>query len=112
MVALALVLVGLGFFWASGLRDRISSDAGVTLLLARHVLDTGSVLPADWYYGNGDLWILGPHLLSLPFVALWGIRRWRWPVAMRLDSLASSRPHSRLGAPRVRAGRWRYWPGA
>jgi len=73
LVALALVLVGLGIFWASGFRDRISSDAAVTLLLARDILDTGTLLPADWYYGNGDLWIIGPQLFALPFVALWGV---------------------------------------
>jgi hypothetical protein len=45
----------------------------VTLLLARHVLETGTPMPADWYYGNGDFWILGPQLFSLPFVAAWGV---------------------------------------
>jgi hypothetical protein len=45
----------------------------VTLLLARHVLETGAPMPADWYYGNGDFWILGPQLFSLPFVAAWGV---------------------------------------
>jgi len=73
LVALMLVLVGLGIFWTAGFRDRISSDAAVTLLLARDILDTGMLLPADWYYGNGDLWIIGPQLFSLPFVALWGV---------------------------------------
>src|SRR6185295_1334815 len=73
LVALVLMLVGLGIFWVAGFRDRISSDAAVTLLLARHILDTGSLLPGDWYYGNGDLWIIGPQLFSLPFVALWGV---------------------------------------
>ena len=43
------------------------------LLLARHMLDTGAWLPADWYYGNGDIWILGPQLFVLPFVAAWGV---------------------------------------
>jgi hypothetical protein len=72
VVAVSLVLVGLALFWLTGFRDRISSDAAVTVLLAQHVLDTGTLLPRDWFYGNGDLWIVGPQLLAMPFVALWG----------------------------------------
>lgn len=72
VVAIALLLIGLGVFWVDGFRDRVSSDAAITLLLARHILETGSALPSDWYYGNGDLWILGPQIFSIPFVALWG----------------------------------------
>ena len=74
LVATALLLIGLGLFWTTGFRDRISADAATTVLLAQHILDTGSLLPADWYYGNGDLWILGPQLTALPFVAVWGAK--------------------------------------
>lgn len=68
-----LLLAGTGLFLVDGLRDRISADASVPLLLARHMLETGTLLPADWYYGNGDVWILGPQLFVLPFVAAWGV---------------------------------------
>ncbi|MFI4970613.1 MAG: hypothetical protein ACHP7D_10440 [Lysobacterales bacterium] len=69
----ALALAGLGIFWVSGFRDRISSDAAATLLLARHMLNTHAWLPPDWYYANGDIWIVGPQLFALPFVAYWGV---------------------------------------
>jgi hypothetical protein len=71
-IACGLLLAGTGLFLIDGFRDRISADAAVTLRLAQHVLETGAPMPADWYYGNGDFWILGPQLFSLPFVAAWG----------------------------------------
>ena len=37
------------------------------------MLEVHTLLPADWYYGNGDLWILGPQIVALPFVAAWGV---------------------------------------
>jgi hypothetical protein len=73
LAAAALTLVGLALFFADGFRDRLSADAAVSLLLARHMLDTHALLPADWYYGNGDLWILGPQIVALPFVAAFGV---------------------------------------
>src|SRR4051794_16184094 len=72
-VACALLLAGTTLFLVDGFRDRISADAAVPLLLARRMLETGALMPADWYYGNGDFWILGPQLFVLPFVAAWGI---------------------------------------
>ncbi|HEY6895065.1 MAG TPA: hypothetical protein VI258_12905, partial [Rhodanobacteraceae bacterium] len=71
-IACVLVLAGTGIL-IHGLSDRISGDAAVPLLLARRMLETGSPMPADWYYGNGDFWIFGPQLFVLPFVAAWGV---------------------------------------
>jgi hypothetical protein len=73
VIACALMLVGTGLFFVDGFRDRISADAAVPLLLARRMLETGALMPADWYYGNGDIWIAGPQLFVLPFVAAWGV---------------------------------------
>ncbi|MET0230563.1 MAG: hypothetical protein ABW186_06500 [Rhodanobacteraceae bacterium] len=72
LLAAALVVAALALYLANGFRDRLSSDAAVSLLLARHMLETHTLVPGDWYYGNGDLWILGPQIVALPFVALWG----------------------------------------
>ena len=72
-IACALPLAGTGLFLFDGFRDRISADAAVPLLLARRMLETGTLMPADWYYGNGDFWIFGPQLFVLPFVAAWGV---------------------------------------
>lgn len=73
LIACGLLLAGTGLFLGDGFSDRISADAAVPLLLARHMLETGALMPADWYYGNGDFWILGPQLFVLPFVAAWGV---------------------------------------
>jgi hypothetical protein len=67
------VLAGLALYFADGFRDRLSSDAAVSLLLAHHMLETHTLLPGDWYYGNGDLWIVGPQIVALPFVAILGV---------------------------------------
>jgi hypothetical protein len=72
-VACAVLVAGTGLFLIDGFRDRISADAAVPLLLARRMLETRALMPADWYYGNGDFWILGPQLFVLPFVAAWGV---------------------------------------
>ncbi len=73
VVGAALTVAGLALFFVTGFRDRLSSDAAVSLLLARHMLETHTWLPGDWYYANGDLWILGPQVVALPFVAAWGV---------------------------------------
>jgi hypothetical protein len=73
LIAAALAVAGLALYLATGFRDRLSSDAAISLLLARHILETHVLLPGDWYYGNGDLWILGPQIVALPFVAASGV---------------------------------------
>jgi hypothetical protein len=68
LFVLALVV----FFW-QGFATNLNSDAAVPALLAARSLATSSILPADWYYENDDLWILTPQILSLPFVAVFGV---------------------------------------
>lgn len=63
----ALNLFALQYFaWAE-------SDAAVPVLLAGKVLDTGRLVVDTWYYANGDVWIVAPHLLALLPVAVLGI---------------------------------------
>jgi hypothetical protein len=65
--SVALDLFALQYFaWAE-------SDAAVPVLLAAKVLDTGRPVVDTWYYANGDVWILAPHLLALLPVAVLGI---------------------------------------
>ncbi|HEY0992838.1 MAG TPA: hypothetical protein VGD80_37545, partial [Kofleriaceae bacterium] len=65
--SVALDLFALQYFaWAE-------SDAAVPVLLASRVLDTGRLAVDTWYYANGDVWILAPHLLALLPVAVLGI---------------------------------------
>ena len=72
IAALVLTAFATALFFRFGFDARISADATSTLLLARHILETGSLLPPDWVYLNGDLWIAGPQLLALPFLAAFG----------------------------------------
>ena len=104
-VAVALLLAGTTLFLADGFRDRISADAAVPLLLARRMLETGSPMPADWYYGNGDFWIVGPQLFVLPFVRRGAPCRVRSHAGTHSDSRCCFSPRSRWRAPRVRDGR-------
>lgn len=50
----------------------IYSDSAVKFLLAEKIISVGSLIPNSWYYANGDIWILSPHLFALPAVYLFG----------------------------------------
>jgi hypothetical protein len=66
-VAEAIVVYGVRFTaW-------LESDATVPALLAARSLHTGLPIATDWYYGNGDVWVLAPHLFAILPVALLGI---------------------------------------
>ena len=58
-VGVAVYLYGFRFFaW-------VESDAAVTGLLAAKVLHARSPVVTDWYYANGDVWGLAPHLFAI-----------------------------------------------
>jgi len=66
-VADAIVVYGVRFAaW-------LESDATVPVLLAARSLHTGLPIDRAWYYGNGDIWVIAPHLFALLPVALLGI---------------------------------------
>jgi hypothetical protein len=66
-VAVAVYLYGLRFFaW-------LESDAAVTALLGEKALHARSPVVADWYYANGDIWIIAPQLLAIIPVAVLGL---------------------------------------
>jgi hypothetical protein len=66
-VADAIVIYGVRFApW-------LESDATVPALLAARSLPTGLPIATDWYYGNGDVWVVAPHLFAILPVALFGI---------------------------------------
>ncbi len=47
------------------------SDDATAVLLAREQLETGTLIPAEWYYGS-EYWILSLNLLVIPFLKLTG----------------------------------------
>ncbi|MDB4962318.1 MAG: hypothetical protein JWP01_2317 [Myxococcales bacterium] len=66
-ISVALYLYGFRFFaW-------VESDASVPALLAAKSLDEKLPVVASWYYANGDVWFLAPHLLAIFPVAVLGL---------------------------------------
>jgi len=45
-------------------------DAAVPALLADQALAANSPVVANWYYANGEVWVLGPHLFAMIPVAI------------------------------------------
>ena len=65
-IAVATYVYGFLFFsW-------LESDAAVPALLAAKALQARSPIVTDWYYANGDLWVIAPHLIALVPVAIIG----------------------------------------
>ncbi len=50
----------------------LNSDDAVKMILAKEIIETGNLLPRDWYYVNGDVWIIFIHLLCVPLIELFG----------------------------------------
>lgn len=48
----------------------LSSDAAVANVLAAEIWRSGTFFPKDWWYVNGDLWILFKHALILPWLMI------------------------------------------
>lgn len=51
----------------------VESDASVAVLLADKALDAKFPVVASWYYANGDVWVLAPHLFAIVPVAVLGV---------------------------------------
>ncbi|MEO7734510.1 MAG: hypothetical protein ABIY55_26375 [Kofleriaceae bacterium] len=76
----AVVLLTVGAFLAQaivvfGVRFTawLESDATVPALLAARTLHNGVPIATDWYYANGDVWVIAPQLFAILPVALLGI---------------------------------------
>lgn len=54
-------------------RFSLSSDGAVEDLLARLAIQEGQLVPHNWIYANGDLWILGPRLFLIIAYPLLGL---------------------------------------
>ena len=61
------------YIYATKFLGSIHSDACVTALLAWRMLASHSLVLRDFYWANGDVWVLGPHLFALLPVAVWGL---------------------------------------
>lgn len=76
VVVLATTLVFLGmavYLYSFRFSDWIESDASVPAILGAKALRAKLPVVGDWYYANGDVWVLTPHLLAILPVALLGL---------------------------------------
>ncbi len=60
-------------FYGTRFFDSIHSDSAIPIMLAMRMLAGGTLLPRDWYYVNGDVWLLGSHVYALLPIKLLGI---------------------------------------
>ena len=59
VLATALVFLGVAvYLYAFRFADWIESDASVPAILAAKVLRAKLPVVGDWYYANGDVWVL------------------------------------------------------
>lgn len=51
----------------------IHSDSAIAMMLAVRMLEGGTLLPRDWYYVNGDVFVFGAHVWSTLAIKLFGV---------------------------------------
>lgn len=75
-VSAACIVLGFlilaGFIYGSFFPGAFSSDAGVHLVLARHVMKVGTLLSPQYFYPNSDLVVTGPYMLGMVLIKLLG----------------------------------------
>ena len=71
VINLALILLFIVFTY----KWYFHSDAATKMLLASEMIKNGTIIPPDWYYVNGDIWIFFIHL---PLVILERIFGYGW----------------------------------
>ena len=70
----ALVFAGVAIYvYAFRFFDWLESDAAVTAVLGAKALAARSPIVTDWYYANGDVWGISPHLIAMAVVAILGL---------------------------------------
>lgn len=58
----------------------LNTDGAVGDILAKLAVNEGHLIPKNWNYSNGDLWILGPRLFWIIGYPIWGLG-WRLHAA-------------------------------
>lgn len=71
-VAAIVLATDAAAFFGVEFASNLHSDAANTILLAVESVRTRSIVAPSWYWANGDLWVLAPHLYAIPLVAWWG----------------------------------------
>jgi len=105
LLATALVFLGVAvYLYGFRFSAWIESDASVTAILAAKALHAKLPVVGDWYYGNGDVWVLAPHLFAILPVAILGVGQGSLLVAvvtgLVVEILAYARLYARLAGER------------
>jgi len=111
VVLLATTLVFLGMsvaLYGVEFAGWLEADAGVAVLLAAKALHAKLPIVGDWYYANGDVWVLAPHLLALLPVAVFGVGQVSLLISivggLVLEIVVYARIYARLGGERWAGG--------
>ena len=83
----------------------LEADAGVAAVLAGKALHARLPIVGDWYYANGDVWVLAPHLLAILPVAVLGVGQASLLVSIVVGLVIEIVVYARLYA-RLAGERW------
>lgn len=64
------VALEIAFVIGPRFRELVHADAVCALLIAKSAIVSRTVIPTQWYWNNGDVWLFAAPLASLPLVAL------------------------------------------
>ncbi len=79
----AIVFVGqVLYLYGTHFDGWVESDAAAPVLLVGNILRNGKPVPTDWYFGNGDVWLLATHWFALLPVAIFGMGKTSTLVAL------------------------------
>ncbi len=74
VVATGLVFAAVAIYvFGFAFTARLHPDDTVIVFLADKALHAKSPVATDWYYANGEIWVIGQHLLALLPVAIAGV---------------------------------------
>ena len=69
-IALLLINISLVFYYIFvNYKAYFHSDSAAKNLIAQEIFETGQYFPSDWYYINGDLWVLSGHTYIVPMLS-------------------------------------------
>lgn len=70
LIALLLINIGFIFYYIFvNYKTYFHSDSAAKSLIAQEIYETGQYFPSDWYYINGDLWVLSGHTYIVPMLS-------------------------------------------
>jgi hypothetical protein len=101
-VSALVFLVDVVYLVGGKLPHVVHSDTAGNMLIAAASLDSRSVLTTHWFYSNGDVWLLTPHLFALVPIAIGGLGTTTlvvsWFLALAAEATALGWAYRRLSS--------------